>query len=345
MQPFILFVMFLLVPLAVGAQAPPTWVYYDLDTRVDGKPITIVAFTGSAAAANVLARGSLSYRLDVTDLANPTLTPVQCAEADFQREPTSFWAGPLVAGMADDARQTVAGKDESVTGSTTAILSFANGRCFPYLYPGSDHTWFTGISKTGGRVAGHFVNAFPEPGQGGRTREHGFVIDYTVSMVGGVEVVTWGTPILLDGPGATTRNYPTACNSNGVCVGYSEINIDANNKFTYAAWLRWPDGTYEPLTVPNGQPTCPLAINDTPVVLLSEQTCNVNGGPAWWYDANTHTHYPLPMPTPDTTTLAPTGLSPATGEMVLLAPQAGGGIRVVGRLAVAYPLATFCGGW
>jgi hypothetical protein len=34
------------------------------------------------------------------------------------------------------------------------------------------------------------------------------------------------------------------------------------------------------------------------------------------------------------TTLALTGVSPGTGEMVVLSPQAGGGFRVAGRLVV-----------
>lgn len=297
----VVLVVCLLMPLLAHAQGPPPFTYQNLDTRVDGRPIVIVAFTGTGVAANVMGLGALSWRLDVSDLANPVLTPVQCAPTDFQRGPTSFRAGPFIAGMSDDG--TIVGDDESFAGGTTAILQLASGRCFPYQYPGAQ-TRFTGIARAGGRVAG----VFSEP-LGNRARFHGFLLDYTVSLVGGVEQVTWGTPVVLDGPGATTRNFPTAANSNGVVVGYSEVNIQPDNTYTYAAWLRWPDGTFEPLTVPNGQPTCPVAINDTPVVLLTEKTCNVNGGPAWWYDANTHTHYPLPMPTPDTVTLAPTALT------------------------------------
>ena len=41
----------------------------------------------------------------------------------------------------------------------------------------------------------------------------------------------------------------------------------------------------------------------------------------------------LLMVTHGSTTLALTGVSPATGEMVILAPQAGAGFRVAGRLA------------
>ena len=40
------------------------------------------------------------------------------------------------------------------------------------------------------------------------------------------------------------------------------------------------------------------------------------------------------MVTHGSTTLALTGVSPATAEMVVLTPQAGGGFRVAGRLRV-----------
>jgi hypothetical protein len=277
-----------------ASTAQAQYTYQTLDVQAQGRLIALRAIleAGEMAGATMGLSGR-AWRLDAA------LTPseVVCPPSDFVRDPTDIRAGMSVAGMS--ASQSVVGTDIRASDHrSVGLIATAAGPCQVYVYPGSLGNTYTAIAPDATLFAGlYWTDA--EPGLLG---QHGFLQTPTGALA-------------IDGPGLSDRNVITGVNSAGVSVGCGYRAIGADQSYQPQGWLRTTAGAFVDLTLPDGQPFAPMAINDAGQVVGHAGECGVITGGSAVYDSVMATWTLLNLPTPDTLTVVATGIS-ATGTLV-----------------------------